>query len=252
MPETRPENAPATAFYRDHYRDYYDGPSEWRMLGALDKSENIVRMCEAYPHDRILEMGAGEGSILDCLARRRFGTRLSAADISESAVRAITGRGIPGLETCMLFDGGRLPVEDQSFDLVILSHVIEHAEHPRQLLYEAKRVGRQVFVEVPLEDTLGLGSDYTPTSLGHINFFSPRTIRFLVQSCGFTVNSQEIVHSSRPVYRYRAGALGGDLRYFAKEALRRMSGPLATRIATYHACLVCTPSGTGVLTPKLP
>jgi hypothetical protein len=35
------------------------------------------------------------------------------------------------------YDGYRIPYGDKRFDLAVLSHVVEHLEHPRLLLYEA-------------------------------------------------------------------------------------------------------------------
>ena len=68
-------------------------------------------------------------------------------------MEAIRAKNIPGLFDCKVFDGYTIPYDDNAFDLVVLSHVVEHVEHPRKLLYEAKRVARYVFIEVPLEAT---------------------------------------------------------------------------------------------------
>ena len=49
---------------KDLYDNYYDGPSDWRALGAVDKVNNIVSLCNGCPHKSILEIGFGDGSIL--------------------------------------------------------------------------------------------------------------------------------------------------------------------------------------------
>ena len=41
------------------------------------------------------------------------------------------------------FDGRRLPFEDASFPLVYCKQVLEHVEHPRELLSEVARVLEQ-------------------------------------------------------------------------------------------------------------
>jgi len=77
------------------YDDYYEhGPSEWRRLGALDKASNIVALCGRLPHRSILEIGAGDGSILSRLSELGFGEELHAVEISSSAVEVIQGRAI--------------------------------------------------------------------------------------------------------------------------------------------------------------
>jgi ubiquinone/menaquinone biosynthesis C-methylase UbiE len=222
------------------YEDYYkNGASEWRRLGALDKASNIVRLCGDLPLKSILEIGAGDGSILSQLSAWGFGQELHAVEISASGVEVIRQRKIPRLVECALFDGAHLPYADGRFDLAILSHVVEHAEHPRQLLYEAGRVARYVFVEVPTEDISRRPSNYVADSVGHINFFSPRTIRWLVQSSGLSLLRQITTNPSKPTYVYEAGRLGWA-RYHLKQLLLRWTPGLATRHFCYHESLLAT------------
>lgn len=221
------------------YDNYYDGAErEWRRLGALDKAGNIVELCEGIPHRTVLEIGAGDGAILHRLAELGFGERLSAAEISSSAVEAIRARAIPRMAGCDRFDGYQLPYNAGEFDLAILSHVVEHVEHPRQLLREAARVARHVFVEVPLEDMSRLRKDFQLDRVGHINFYSPRTIRWLVQSCGLRVIRQVTTNPSKATYRYHGRR--GLMNYFIKQLLIDTVPDLATRHFTYHGSLVCT------------
>jgi SAM-dependent methyltransferase len=222
-----------------HYADRYAGPSEWRRLGALDKALNVVRLCGRVPHRSLLEIGAGEGALLQRLSELGFAEELHALEISPSGIQAIRTRGIEGLAEALVFDGYAVPYDDGRFDLAVLSHVLEHVEHPRQLLREAARVASHVFVEVPLEDTWRLPRDFVPDPVGHINFYSAKSVRRLLQSCGLVVLEQRISHPPRATYEYRLGA-GGRWRYWIKElALRGLPG-LATHLWTYHAALLCS------------
>jgi SAM-dependent methyltransferase len=224
---------------RRHYDAYYEaGVSEWRRLGALAKAENVVALCTRVPHASLLEIGAGEGALLARLAELGFGEKLHAAEISRSGARAIRARGIPRLVAAVRFDGNRLPWADASFDLAVLSHVLEHAEHPRRLLAEAARVARAVFVEVPLEDTWRLARDYRPDAVGHINFFSPKSLRRLVQTCGLEVLAERVAVPSREAMVLHGG-IRGALAHAAKSLALRLTPALATRLATYHGALVC-------------
>jgi SAM-dependent methyltransferase len=217
---------------------YAEGASEWRRLGALAKAENLVALCAAHPHASLLEIGAGEGALLARLAELGFGERLAAAEISRSGVRAIRARALPGLAGVVRFDGDRLPWADASFDLAVLSHVLEHAEHPRRLLAEAARVARAVFVEVPLEDTWRLPRDWRPDAAGHINFFSAKSLRRLVQSCGLEVLAERVAVPSREAMVLRRGARGA-LAHGLKAAALSLAPALALRLATYHGALLC-------------
>ncbi len=228
---------------QQQYKGYYQADiSEWRRLSAVDKATNIERLCRGIPHDPVLEIGAGEGALLERLSALGFATRFQAVEISPSGVEAMRSRNIPGLEDCRLFDGYTLPQPDGVFNLAILSHVLEHVEHPRRLLNEAGRVASHVFVEVPLEDTIFLPADYRPGGAGHINFFSPITIRRLIQTCDYEIVQQIVTNPSRVIYRYRYGSKGLP-KYWIKELGLRLLPRMATRIWSYHSALLCKKKG---------
>ncbi|MEE9555086.1 MAG: class I SAM-dependent methyltransferase, partial [candidate division Zixibacteria bacterium] len=221
-----------------NYDNYYDGESDWRRLGAIGKMKNIISLCDKFPHNSILEIGSGEGAILQELSDQRFGESLYSLEISKSALEAIKKRNINSLIECNLFDGYNIPYGDNKFDLAILSHVVEHLEHPRKLLYEASRVAKQVFIEVPLEDNLRLKMDYAYDRVGHINFYSLKTIRRLIQTSGLQILSQKNTNISSDCFKYMFGKKGA-LRYFLKEFLLRITPDLATKISTYHYSMLC-------------
>jgi ubiquinone/menaquinone biosynthesis C-methylase UbiE len=224
---------------KGNYADYYENEdSEWRRLGAVDKANNIVTLCDHLPHRSVLEIGAGDGSILKRLSELQFGEELHALEISPSGVEAIKRKAIPGLRDCTLFDGYHVPYKDDLFDVAVLSHVIEHVEHPRQLLYEASRVARYVFVEVPLLDVSRFPNDFVLDHVGHINFYSPRTFRWLVQTCGLRVMSQMTTNPSRDTYSFQSGRRG-VINYYVKQVLLGAVPSFATAHFSYHCSLLC-------------
>ena len=230
----------------EQYARYYDsGPSEWRRLGAIDKAANIVALCQRCAPESVLEIGAGDGSILSRLSELNFGERLYALEISASGVAVIKNRNIARLVDCEVFDGYRAPYPDRQFDLAILSHVVEHVEHPRQVIREDARVAKHVFIEAPTEDITRRAIDYVPDSVGHINFYSPRTIRWLVQSCGLVVLDQKTTNPSKATYVHQSGRKGA-IHFLIKEGLLRWAPAFATRHFCYHESLLATAAaGTG-------
>lgn len=223
-----------------NYHSYYDGgDSDWRRLGAIDKVRNIVDLCAKYPHSDVVEIGSGDGALLRRMSDLGFADRLYSLEISESAIATINNRDIKSLVECLPFNGYEIPYDDNQFDLAILSHVIEHVEYPRKLLYEATRVAKYVLVEVPLEDNFRLASDYAFNKLGHINFYSPKTIRRLVQTCGLQVISQVVTNPSLPVYRYQS-PFRGLIKYLVKGSLLRFAPGFITQFWTYHCTIICT------------
>ncbi len=231
----------------DNYAHYYDGPDgilEWRRLGALDKSANIVRLCSRLEHNHNLDIGCGEGAVLERLASLGFGSRFTGLEISESGVRMVQGKHIRGVEA-QLFDGYELPFHNRSFDLAILSHVLEHVEYPRRLIHEAARVAQNVFVEVPLEHNWRLSPDFVFDRVGHINFYDRKSIRRLVQSCGMRIIDTHLSHSSFSSYIYRKGQFRGSASYLAKELGLRLWPCAAASLFVYHYALTYTTVSSG-------
>lgn len=221
----------------ENYENYYqESEIRWRELGAIDKCNNIRELCSDLPHSTILEIGAGDGAILKRLASLGFGQKLFALEIVPSAVSKINQMDIATLSECKLYDGYNIPYEDNSFDLVILSHVLEHAEYPRKLVYEAMRVAKNVFIEVPLEDTIKLSQNFKFTKTGHINAYTPKTIRRLIMSCRAEILQLIITNPAKEVLIYRYGKKG-LIQFYIREFMLRILPKLATKIFTYHLAL---------------
>lgn len=226
------------ALYQQFYRQQ---DLEWRRLSATQKFENIRALTARIPHRSVLEIGSGDGSITQLLCDAQFCEELEAVDISESGIELLKARELPPYVSAHVFDGATVPYPDQRFDLVILSHVVEHLEHPRQLLYEAARVGRAVLIEVPLEDTRALSPQYTPDHVGHINVYSPRSIRHLIQTCGMTIQREHIHPASLRVHRHTSGSRG-IIKYLTKRIALTYAPQLAPSLFTYHGAFLATPN----------
>lgn len=226
----------------ENYAGYYEEDAsliEWRRLGAIDKCDNIVRLCSQFPHGEIIEIGCGEGAILERLSQLSFGYRFTGMEISPSAVRSVQAKGIPGVEI-QLFDGYELPFAAKHFDLAVLSHVLEHVEYPRKLIHEATKIAKNVFIEVPLEDNLWLTKDFVFDRVGHINSYNVKTIRRLGQSCGMRILNEHLSHSCLDSYIYRKGNFRGNAAYLLKEAAVKCLPRFAVDLFTYHYSLVYT------------
>ena len=73
------------------------------------------------------------------------------------------------------------------------------------------------------------------------DFYSPRSIQWLIQTSGFAVLGQHIANHSKDSCVYRDNSKGG-IKYWLKESLLKLFPQLAISIFTYHWALVCQKS----------
>ncbi len=77
------------------------------------------------------------------------------------------------------------------YDLIVCSNVLEHVPYPSDLLRDIKQsmhAGSLLYIEVPYEELVRVhGSDvlqYKKHWHEHINFFSPSSLKRLLNNCG--------------------------------------------------------------------
>lgn len=214
----RPSGAELAAYYEADYRqcsrnggDVADAERFPRdNLFYLNRGRSITDL--VAPHlatgsPRVLEIGAGFGHNLHALGERFPRAIRSAIEFSRPCVEHLRTLGVhvfsePAEEV--------LPGLDERFDLVVLSHVLEHLLDPSLVLRVVRRKlapGGLVYVEVPNipEGSLRLYPDHVWNPRydePHITFFSHRTLRAQLRAAGFTV---VFCDSAGPRYRYVSG-----------------------------------------------
>ncbi len=190
--------------FKNEYDNYYsDETKEWRELGAKDKVNNIVSITKKYRFKSLLEVGAGDGSILEELNRIDFCENLYGIEISSSGIDFIKKRKISKLKGLKLFDGYNIPYDDNFFDIAILSHVLEHVEYPRAILREIKRVSKYQIIEVPRDYSYNVDRKIKGLlKYGHINVYTPTLLRFLIKSEKFRIISDKMSFYSEDIVKY--------------------------------------------------
>ncbi len=227
-----------SADVKSAYDDFYLGRDEqWRMLGAKYKAKNILDLCRGHEFKKVLEVGAGDGSILQHLERMNLFPEMHALEISQSGVDQINFRKLKSLKSVNVFDGYHIPFADNEFDLVILAHVLEHVEFERMLLREIKRVTKHLIIEVPCDYRYGVDKRMKHfLNYGHINMYTPTSVRFLVQSEGFEVLADKVSMIEPEVTKFNTfinqrkaksilTSLRIDAEYFIKKLIILLSGP---------------------------
>jgi ubiquinone/menaquinone biosynthesis C-methylase UbiE len=190
------EKRASNTFYDNFYSKATASEVLRRDFMAKEKYESILKLCNGFNFEKVVEVGCGYGNILSLLDKSKFAPELYGLEVSPSVVRYLEEKTrIPSLKAVYLLDTSNTPFEDDFFDLGILSHVLEHVPDPKKLLKETLRTCKYVHVEVPLEDCL-VSNMFASYQLrfnhqrridnisGHINFFNKSTAVDLFSESG--------------------------------------------------------------------
>jgi SAM-dependent methyltransferase len=250
---TSPSSSAQVRFYEDAYSQDPAGAAiyaRWRALGAVAKADHVLDLCgrAGVAPASTLDVGCGDGALLCELHRRGFGGRLSGVEIAEAAVSIARARA--GIESVERFDGHNLAARDGSYDLGILSHVLEHVPEPEALLGEVARVSKAVLVEVPLEDNL---SARRPTKrrhageIGHLQRLDRGAVQAIVRRAGLVVACELTDPLDREVHRFFAATPAArrtaTARWAVRASIHTLAPQLARRLFTVHYACLCLPDG---------
>ncbi len=214
-----------------HYQNIYESSleleAEWLRLGAKSKADSVQALVAdlALPLESLCELGCGTGAVLEECVRRRLAKRYFAIDGSKEALQYVRQRnGGQVVLACHDLEVGA-PDLGVTFDVVVISHVIEHLRDPQPLLRSLIGKCEYLVAEVPLENqpvpwatawlkSNLLGKKREDNLAGHVQFFSRGTFRSLIESTGWKIlrehrylpyNRQAIVFAytrdHRPVWR---------------------------------------------------
>lgn len=138
----------------------------------------VARLALAIPHESLLDLGCGDGQFLSEIAPHD-GARLFGADISAQAIE-IARRRVPRAEFLVL-DLSKQEMEG-SYDVVVLSEVLEHIENDDQVLAKLAPRVRHVVISVP-----GGPADQVDRRYGHFRNYAGDLLQRKMEAAGFEV-----------------------------------------------------------------
>lgn len=145
-----------------------------------------VRKLLGRPAFSVLDVGCGTGWISKIWAN----SGAIVTGLEPSAERAIFARN-RGIQVHCCY--AEELASEECFDLIIIRHVVEHLENPAATLKNLKKhlnPGGLVLVVLPNIDCLGrriFDTAWTWVLPWHCNFFNPRSLAKLAETCGLKV-----------------------------------------------------------------
>ncbi|MDP8957356.1 MAG: class I SAM-dependent methyltransferase [Actinomycetota bacterium] len=175
-----------------------------RRLGPFrERAAGVTLWLDASQRGRLLDVGCGNGRFL---ARMRD-AGWDVHGVEPDPVAAETARGFFGLQvTCAPLQHAALP--EETFDVITLSHVVEHVYDPIGLLIECARLLKpdgQLVVVTPNSGSLGrrwFGRWWRGWEVPrHLFIFSPRTLQACAERSGLRVDEiRTTARSARPIW----------------------------------------------------
>lgn len=134
-----------TEAYAWEYHAPYRKQQQRKSRTAAYRLGRLAAVIEAS-QPSILEIGCSIGSTL--VAAERMGWSAVGLDVDPSVIEACREQGL----TAQVYNGEKIPFEDNSFDAIVSWHVIEHVSDVRATLrdwYRVLKPGGMVVLETP-------------------------------------------------------------------------------------------------------
>lgn len=205
--QLRPSEDTAGHFYQGDYAPYAKVKRKRSPFRALHKigiqiSARITgetaaiakvmaaRSAQLKGPDRVfLDFGCGGGALLDQY-KKRFACTTIGMDFNASLFPELNKRGHRTLDTSA---ASWASMADDSVDLAVLNHVLEHLYHPRDTVRQLLRVlkpGGLLDIAVPNPDGVSAetfrGDWFALDAPRHVILYGPAAATALLKDCGFT------------------------------------------------------------------
>ena len=174
----------ATKRNLEYYGELKAGRADyWRLMAApRARVRTIVSTLRKVGPRSVIDLGCGDGSLLDAIAREVPDAKLSGIDLSAAQIEENRASS-PGIEW---YSGN---IEDQSleipgtFEAIVSSEVIEHLDDPLCFLINTRRLAADGATLVLSTQSGRVGE--TEKRVGHLRHFTADEMRDLLEKAGW-------------------------------------------------------------------
>lgn len=172
------------------------------MTHVLKRQDLDVIAGWMKPGETVLDLGCGEGELLQILAAR--GVRGWGIELDPGHVLAAVENGINVIQSDL--DAGLAGFEDDAFDHVVLSRTLQTVRNTQQILAEMLRVGREAVVSFPnfaywknrmavLNGRMPVSEDlpYQWYDTPNVRFFTMLDFESLCEGMGIVIRNRQVL-----------------------------------------------------------
>lgn len=116
------------------------------MKSIIKRFDHQVICGFVEPGAKVLDLGCGNGDLLQLLAERRS-AKVQGVELNNEAIHACVEKGLSVFHSDI--DSGLPYYPDQSFDYVILNQSLQEAKKVETVIAESLRVGKKVVIGFP-------------------------------------------------------------------------------------------------------
>ena len=157
-----------------HQKMLYQSITEFGYLN-MERKKVLFSILKRKRIQRFLDIGCAEGHYVISMAKK--GCFSIGIDISLPKVKRAEARNIEKTKF-LLADAEDLPFKANSFDIVLMTELLEHLLYPLKALKEAKRVSKKwILLSVPLfKSEYAHNKQFQEVGLGHLRDYTSELI----------------------------------------------------------------------------
>lgn len=184
-------------FYDQEAVRHVDAGTRHLMWYRFHTMMNMIR----GRHLSVLEIGAGDGDVVLNLSKK--GYRCFAMDISDIRLKKYENEAKQhGIRQLLGNVEDKIPLEDESMDVVLCGEIIEHVPDNDKAVQEIHRVLKrngQFILSVPYRETLKIakcpdcGKQFELN--GHLHTYDKKSVQSLLERHGFSIARIHIGHT---------------------------------------------------------